>query len=51
MFSFFSMIFVLALSPVLALNFLTHGTAMDSNADEHMRWQWKFSNYRMERKY
>ena len=38
----FSIFFILALSPVLILNFTTHGNFMDSSANEHVRWHWTF---------
>ena len=38
----FSLFFILALSPMLILNFTTHGTLIDSTTNQHIRWHWEF---------
>ena len=38
----FSIFFILALSPILILNFTTHGNFIESSANEHIRWHWQF---------
>ncbi len=35
-----SAIFILILSPILILNYTTHENFVNSNANEHIRWQW-----------
>ncbi len=38
----YSIFFVLAFSPILILNFTTHGNFIDSSSNEHIRWHWEF---------
>ena len=37
----FSVFFILALSPILILNFTSHDNFVNTNGNEHIRWQWK----------